>query len=146
MAKNKGGFKPHERPSIIKKAISQRKSIEDIDSEKCASISFRHIDSSQGATINEWAEKGLFEQTIEKLRTICLKSLTSQKGENYHIYNSFPNNSIYSHPIFVPEDAIWARFHLTGINVVAGHIYRNVFYVVFLDNKHGFWEIDRQKK
>lgn len=143
MVKKKGGLKPHEITSIIKKAIAQRKSIIDIDSEKCASISFRHFDSSQGSTINDWAAQGLFDQTIEKFKTICLKPLETQKGENYVVYNSFPANSIYSHPAFVPEDAIWARFHLTGVNVVAGHVYRNVFYVVFLDNKHGFWEIKR---
>ena len=145
MAK-KGKVKPHQRTSIIKKAISQRKSIVDVDSEQCASISFRHLDSSQGASISVWAQNGLFEQTIEKFKSICLQPLQSQKGENFDVYDDFPPKSSYSYPPFVPEDAIWARFHLTGVNIVAGHIYRNIFYVVFLDNKHGFWEIDRQKK
>ena len=146
MGKKNGGLKPHERPSIIKTALSQRKSIVDLESERCASISFRHLDNSQGASIETWAKKGLFHQTIERLRSICLKPLKSQKGENYDVYNSFPKTSQYSHPSFVPEDAIWARFHLTGINVVAGHIHRNVFYVVFLDDRHGFWETDIQNK
>lgn len=139
-------IKPHQKTSIIKNVIAKRKSIIEVDSEKCASISFRHLDSSQGATISDWAQNGLFDQTIEKLKSICLSPLDSQKGENYDIYNTFPATSSYIHPSFVPEDAIWARFHLTGVNVVAGHIYRNIFYVVFLDNKHGFWEMDKQKK
>lgn len=145
MAK-KGKIKPHQKTSIIKKAISQRKSIVEVDSEQCAAISFRHLDSSQGASISNWAQHGLFEQTIAHLKSICLKPLETQKGENFDVYNRFPDKSSYSHPTFVPEDAIWARFHLTGVNVVAGHIYRNIFYIVFLDNQHGFWEIDRQKK
>jgi hypothetical protein len=138
--------KPHQKSSIIKNAIAIRKTIIEVDSEKCASISFRHLDFSQGSSITEWAQNGLFEQTIEHLKSICLDPLETQKGKNYDIYNTFPKASSYTHPSFVPEDAIWARFHLTGINVIAGHIYKNIFYIVFLDNKHGFWEMDKQKK
>jgi hypothetical protein len=138
--------KPHKKKSIIKSTLELKSSIKDVFSEECASISFRHLDISQGSTIDEWSQQGLFNQTIEKFKTICLKPLEAQKGENFHVYNTFPSNSKYTHPKFVPEDAIWARFHLTGINVVAGHIYKSIFYVVFFDNQHGFWEINKQKK
>ena len=138
MGKN-GKLKPHKKKSLIKEALEKRISVSDIDSEKCASISFRHLDTHQGASISDWAQNGLFDQTITTFKTICQKPLDTQKGNTFDVYNSYPSNSEYKHPSFVPEDAIWARFHLTGINVVAGHVYRNVFYVVFLDDKHGFW-------
>jgi hypothetical protein len=30
-------------------------------------------------------------------------------------------------------DAKWARIHVNGLHVIAGHVFKNTFFVVFLD-------------
>jgi len=72
------------------------------------------------------------------------------------VYNQFPSKSDFSHPQFVPHEAMWARFRLEGSTRLIGFMIpaeydgtahqktkmlfdSNVFYVVFLDKDHRFY-------
>lgn len=79
-------------------------------------------------------------------------------------YQTFPKNSDFKHPPYIPHDACWARFRL-GSRVrligfvipetVSGQIYLdekkreykfdgNTFYVVFLDKNHVFYKTEEK--
>lgn len=101
-------------------------------------ISFKYLDREQGQTFEEWETEGILARTIEKLRNYCCNTLKSSIGDGLTIYDSFPKVSDFVKPRHVPEDAQWARIHITGLQVVAGYVNRNVFNVVFLDKDHRF--------
>ena len=101
-------------------------------------ISLRHFDPRQGQTFSEWEEKNILAQTMETLRNYCCDSIQNQLGEKFTIYGDFPSDSEFYHPKHVPEDAEWARIHINGTVIVAGHVERNIFHVVFLDKDHRF--------
>jgi hypothetical protein len=54
-------------------------------------------------------------------------------------YKSFPPDSEFRHPRHVPADADWYVMHIEGLPCIAGHMVKNVFYLVFLDKNHKFW-------
>jgi len=73
-------------------------------------------------------------------------------------YPSFPNNSLFQIPRFVPHDVRWGRFRLGNKVRLAGFsipqeldgkldckgntLSSNIFYLVFLDKNHEFWNIN----
>jgi hypothetical protein len=78
-------------------------------------------------------------------------------------YDEFPKRSDFSHPPHVPHDAIWARFRLGNLVRLIGFVIpeslagkeclgdkgnkylydSNAFYVVFLDEKHQFFQTEQ---
>jgi hypothetical protein len=79
---------------------------------------------------------------IETIQGYCCRPLLEQvDGDKFTIYGDFPpkERTRFTPPTFVPEDANWARIHVTGPAVVVGHIIENTFYVVFLDKTHKFY-------
>lgn len=141
MKKSKSGkFKPHLQPSLISQALEESRSISDIDSDSFV-ISFRHLDKTQGDTLNEWESINILAKAIDVLAGYCNRSLITQQDKKFTIYGGFPPKckTYFRHPDHVPEDAQWARIHITGKQIIAGHVVRNIFFVVFLDNKHQFW-------
>jgi hypothetical protein len=67
--------------------------------------------------------------------------LNNQFSKKFAAYESFPpkDKTIYEHPKHVPEDAKWARIHVNGTHILVGHIFKNTFYLTFLDPEHKFW-------
>lgn len=74
-------------------------------------------------------------------------------------YGNFPRNTVFKHPVFVPEDAHWARFRLGNKVRLIGFVIHpstfnhltekhkvqfdtNTFYIVFLDKDHLFYQIE----
>lgn len=83
-----------------------------------------------------------FQKCWKFFRVIAADPLLEQVDNNkFSIYGDFPpkHKTLFDCPAFVPEDANWARIHITGAAVVAGHIVQDTFYVVFLDKSHKFW-------
>jgi hypothetical protein len=46
---------------------------------------------------------------------------------------------MFEYPAHIPEDAKWARIHVNGPAIIAGHVINNTFYLVFLDKTHKFY-------
>jgi hypothetical protein len=94
-------------------------------------FSFRDFDPNQGQTFAEWED--------EKLREYSRKTLPEALQARLTLYETFPPESGFRHPAFIPQDARWASLHIQGKECVAGHILDNVFYITFLDRDHQFW-------
>jgi hypothetical protein len=136
-------IKPHERVSIIKQTISNKKSQQDLKKEGYLTLSFRHLDKMQGNTLNEWEQSMQLAHTIEVLAGYCNDTVLNQNdGKKFTIYGNFPptEKTDFYFPKHVPEDAEWARIHINGLQCVVGHLVNNVFYIVFLDGLHKFWK------
>lgn len=105
-------------------------------------LSFKDLDRSQGQTLEEWEREGILARAMDVLRNYCCAPLLSQcNTDKFTNYGKFPpsKDTEFTHPKHVPDDAEWARIHVTGRQCIAGHVLRNVFYVVFLDKDHGFY-------
>lgn len=106
-------------------------------------FSFIHLSKDQGASFQQWNEEGKLLAALERLREYSSKKI-SQTDTTFNIYGDFPPKTNFRHPKYIPEDALWARIHVDGKHVIAGHIVRNVFYVVFLDSNHSFWITEKK--
>ncbi|UAM97949.1 hypothetical protein K8354_16930 [Polaribacter litorisediminis] len=136
-------IKPHERVSIIKQTISKKKSQQDLKKEGYLTLSFRHLDKTQGNSLYEWEQSIQLAHTIEVLAGYCNDTVLNQTdGKKFTIYGNFPppEKTDFFFPKHIPEDAEWARIHINGLQCVIGHIIHNVFYIVFLDGLHKFWK------
>ena len=130
--------KPHQQQSFIKNHLSNKSKIADIDTNDFV-LSFKHIDKEQGTNFFDWESNSMLGTTMETLSGYCNRPLLEQcDGKKFTIYGDFPADSNFTHPKHVPDDANWARIHINGLHIVAGHVYKNVFYVVFLDHDHTF--------
>ncbi|MGM8361633.1 hypothetical protein ACSV4D_06945 [Flavobacterium sp. ARAG 55.4] len=135
-------FRKDKQKSIIKSTLESKKSVN--DSSENFKVSFQFIDTSQkfGSTFKDWQKSGLLAKMLECFSGYCCNQLLQQvDGDKFSIYGNFPpkDKTLFSFPEFVPEDANWARIHITGKVVVIGHIVKDTFYVVFLDKTHKFW-------
>lgn len=139
--------KPHEVQSAIKEYLEKKPSLKDMDGDNCFVISFKHFDRNQSQGFYEWQETGMLAQAMDVLSSYCSRPLLEQcDPKKFVIYGSFPPKSAYRHPSYVPEDAKWGRIHVNGVHVIAGHIFKNIFYVVFLDPDHQFYQTDIQDR
>lgn len=107
-------------------------------------VSFQFVDSSQkfGSSFKDWQKEGLLALTLEVFQGYCQRPLWEQvRTDKFTVYNDFPpcDKTMFEKPKHVPEDACWARIHINGSAVVAGHIVDDTFYVVFLDKTHKFF-------
>ncbi len=119
------------------------KSIKELGLDEYMVFSFINLSQDQGASFENWREDGLLVKALE-----CLKHYSGKKvyqtDTTYTIYGDFPPKTKYYHPKNVPPDAKWARIHVDGKHIIAGHIVKNVFYVVFLDSDHSFWVTEKK--
>ena len=122
------------------------KSINDIANEQYKArekenfvVSFQDLDKTQGQTFEDWEKDGLLLNMLNTLEQYCKKTIQENKGKSFKEYGYFPPKTKFKYPPHVPEDASWASLHLTGKQCLGGHIYKNVFNVVFLDKNHEFW-------
>jgi hypothetical protein len=117
------------------------KAVEDYKNFK---ISFEDYDSSQkyGSSFKDWQKCGLLSATMELLQGYCQRPLLEQiDGKKFTRYGNFPKNdeTCFEYPAHVTPDADWARIHITGAAIIAGHIVTDTFYIVFLDKTHKFF-------
>jgi hypothetical protein len=109
-------------------------------------FNFKFFDPSQGQGFDEWAKEGLLAQTLEMFKEYSRQLVPACFSARFKCYDAMPRDSEFRHPRHVPEDATWASMHLQGLPCIIGHMYRNVFYVVFLDRHHKFWPSDIQDR
>jgi hypothetical protein len=102
-------------------------------------FSFRDFDPTQGQTFAEWEDGKLLQVFLDKLREYSRKTLPEAQQARLTLYETFPPESGFKHPSFIPDDARWASLHIQGKECVAGHFIDNVFYITFLDRNHQFW-------
>ena len=98
-----------------------------------------------GESFQEWQDKGILAHLNNKLKDFSnLKKIELIVNETLEIYGSYPNDSEFEQPEDLKNyDISWARFRLDGKKRLIGFFYSNkefsnVFYVVYLDEKHRF--------
>lgn len=132
--------KPHLQPSSISEYLNKKTSVKDIAAEGLFVLSFKHYDRNQGLSFYKWEEDGKLAKAVDVLSGYCQRPLKEQcDGNTFCIYGDFPIESSFKHPSHIPEDANWARIHIDGTHVIAGHVVQNTFYIVFLDHDHSFY-------
>jgi hypothetical protein len=102
-------------------------------------FSLRDFDHTQGQTFAEWQEGKILDVMMEKLRDYSRMTIPEAQQARLTIYGTFPAESKFKPPAFIPPDAHWASLHIQGKECMAGHLIDNTFYMVFLDREHEFW-------
>lgn len=131
--------------------IKEKPSVNDNERTSNFKLSFQYLDTTQkyGSSFKDWQQAGLLSKALETLQGYCCSPLLKQvDGDKFTIYGAFPapDFTMFEYPQNVPEDANWARIHITGSCVVVGHIVNDTFYVVFLDKTHKFWLTKKSRK
>lgn len=144
MGKNKEKIKNHFKKSIITESLEKRtKSTLTYESYDHMVVSLKHLDKNQGHIFEDWEELKILSRAFNTICGLSSKSIKEQANNNkFTIYGGFPpkEKTDYYHPKHIPEDAQWARIHITGKQCVIGHVLGNVFFLVFLDGEHKFWK------
>jgi hypothetical protein len=130
-------IKPKTKHSLLNKEKSSE------ENHGNFKVSFQYLDTTQayGCGWKDWQANGLLSKAMETLEGFCKSPLLSQIGsDKFKKYGNFPDpdKTKFDYPYHVPRDACWARIHINGPAVLAGHIHRDTFYVVFLDRTHKF--------
>lgn len=107
-------------------------------------ISFKDFDDTQGQTFDDWEKDGILADSMKKLREYCREPLRSQLSNTFKEYGAFPEKSDFHYPKHIPDDVNWASLHITGVRVIAGYIFENTFYIVFLDKEHQFYKVEKK--
>ncbi len=108
------------------------------------SFSFKDFDHTQGQAFSHWEKESLLSKMLDKLKEYSRKSLVEAQKANFTVYGSFPKHSVFKHPKYITDDAVWASMHIQGKECIAGHLIGNIFYVVFLDREHQFWPTEKK--
>jgi hypothetical protein len=139
-------IKPHQKESLLKN-IRKPTVKEEYDKSHFV-ISFKHLDRNQGQTFKEWEAEKILARAVNTLSGYCHNTLQAQcHTDNFTAYGNFPpkDKTDFVFPNHVPQDAEWASMHITGKQCLVGHIFRNIFYVVFLDKNHKFWKVEKKR-
>lgn len=127
-------------------------------------FSFQYFDNSQeaGQDFNQWTKEQL-EKLLNKLKHYSSNTISHWKNQRVgsgglkilEIYKKFPTKSDFVHPKHIPLDVSWARFRmesdmrLIGFLVppdiaVHSNLNPNIFYIVFLDQYHKFYQSEEK--
>ena len=133
----------HKEKSLIVRTLEKKKVKSTVPADNFK-VSFQYLDTRQkyASNFKDWQKAGLLSKLLEVFQGYCCSALLGQvDGDKFTIYGDFPpqNKTLFENPDHIPIDAEWARIHVTGKAIVAGHIIENTFYVVFLDKSHKFW-------
>ena len=124
--------------------------IGDKNKKRRISFSIQYLDNTQGQSLKEWEAEGLLADLMLKIQQISQhtveESLRCQFIKQYTKV-SFPPTSKFKEPKHVTPDN-WAVIHIKpkSKEVVAGFLENDVFYIVFLDKEHDFWDTDLQDR
>lgn len=138
-------IKPHLKPSLIKNIT--KPSIKKEEDNNHLVISLKYLDKNQGQTFEDWEKNKILAHSLETLAGYCKDTLQNQcRTDSFKTYKSFPpkEKTDFYFPSHIPEDAEWASMHIKGKQCLAGHIFRNVFYIVFLDKDHRFFITEKK--
>ena len=124
--------------------------IGDKNKKRRISFSIQYLDNTQGQSLKEWEAEGLLADLMLKIQQISQhtveESLRCQFIKQYTKV-SFPPTSKFKEPKHVTPDN-WAVIHIKpeSKEVVAGFLENDVFYIVFLDKEHDFWDTNLQDR
>ena len=124
--------------------------IGDKNKKRRISFSIQYLDNTQGQSLKEWEAEGLLADLMLKIQQISQhtveESLRCQFIKQYTKV-TFPPTSKFKEPKHVTPDN-WAVIHIKpkSKEVVAGFLENDVFYIVFLDKEHDFWDTDLQER
>ena len=138
-------IKPHQKESLLKR-ITKPTAQQEYDKNLLV-ISFKHLDKTQGQSFEDWESEKILARAVNTFSEYCHGTIEAQCcTDRFKPYRDFPpqERTDFIFPNHVPQDAEWACMHITGKQCVAGHIFHNVFYVVFLDKKHRFWITEKR--
>jgi hypothetical protein len=66
-------------------------------------FSFRDFDPNQGQTFAEWEDEKLLQVFLDKLREYSRKTLPEALQARLTLYETFPPESGFRHPAFIPH-------------------------------------------
>lgn len=110
-------------------------------------FNFKDFDRNQippGQSFEQWQKDGLLSKLLEKLNYVSQCNITEAQQKGYiTIYKDFPERSDFKIPQYFEEDVNWAVIKDIGGQKarVAGYVYENTFYIVFLDKDHKFFKM-----
>lgn len=155
----------NQRAVDFLKELAELPSLED---KKCdlslrCKFNFSYFDNNQkaGQDFRDWSEEQILS-LLNSIKEYCKSSLAHLITDGpLVIYKSFPKNSDFKHPLYVPHQAQWGRFRLGNKVRLAGFIIpgefhnkphtetgdlydKNTFYVVFLDRDHKFYKTEKK--
>jgi len=108
-------------------------------------ISFQLMDRNQGQNFENWHDENLLVKMLNRIRDCCCKTIEENIKDGYFkVYGEFPLCSEFRKPSHISEDSQWACLHIQGKECLAGTVYENIFYVVFLDKDHIFWPTQKK--
>jgi len=112
--------------------------------EKHITFSFKDLDVNQNQkeTFEIWESENLLLKLLNKIKDVSKQTVDEAKSSKVlNHYGSFPpsHKTKYKVPAYLSEELQWCSLHIQGKEVLAGHMYENVFYIVFLDKDHHFW-------
>nr|WP_314289561.1 hypothetical protein [uncultured Capnocytophaga sp.] len=118
--------------------------------KRSISFSFQYLDNTQGQTLKEWEAEGLLADFIERTQQISQYTVEESLRLQYikqYTKVAFPPTSKFKEPKHITPDN-WAVIHIKpkSKEVVAGFLENDVFYIVFLDKEHNFWDTDLQDR
>src|SRR5665213_2524605 len=102
-------------------------------------LCLKHFDPKQKQTFEEWENDRLLSKMLKKIQGYSGTNYLQCFNPRFKPYKEFPPHSEFKHPPHVPADAHWYVMHIEGQPCIAGHMVKNVFYLVFLDKEHKFW-------
>jgi hypothetical protein len=113
--------------------------------KKIISFNFGQLDQSQkaGQTLAQWEKSGLLLKMVTRLKDHGVKPLYQCLDSKFKCYGAFPPRSEFKKPLNIAPDAQWASMHIQGRECIAGHIVHDMFFVVFLDEDHKFWPVEK---
>lgn len=117
--------------------------------DKKVVISYIYLDRKQGQTLEQWDRAAgrllRWENIIQRLNTLTVEQVLKQqviiKYNNLDVDQfNMPKNSGWKYPAHLnPFNIIWCKIIVMQLVRVIGFMDDNVFYVVFLDEKHEFY-------
>lgn len=118
--------------------------------KRSISFSFQYLDNTQGQSIKEWEAEGLLADLILRTQQISQYAVEECLQLQYikqYTKVTFPPRSKFKEPKHVTPDN-WAVIHIKpkSKEVVAGFLENDVFYIVFLDKEHDFWDTNLQDR
>lgn len=115
------------------------------------SISFRYFqnhDKLPAQSLENWHEDGKLLDMLNSLVHICQNNITAlQSSKRISLYGSFPEKQVnaFDLPEKLSERENWGTIRNVGGQLprIAGFMRDNVFYIVYLDKEHQFYQSEK---
>lgn len=112
-------------------------------------ISYIYLDRAQGQSLEQWDRTAgrllRWENIVQRLNTLTVaQALAQQDIIKYNNLDAdqfnMPKNSMWKYPAHLNHlKIVWCKIIVMQLVRVIGFMDDNVFYVVFLDEKHEFY-------